>query len=389
MKRRLFFLHSWLGLLAGLGLILIGLTGSVLVFKDELDGVLFPKMVKADPAGRERLPFDVLLASAKKAVPGHEVMWWDKAREPDRADFVYVVVHGTEIWKGITMNPYTGELLAGPMEREDTITGWALSLHYSFLADHVGEFIAGLCGAMLFFLGITGVWMYRGFWKTLFLLRWGRSARIFFSDFHKMVGITSVAFNLVLGFTGGWWNLRHIIGHMFEEEAPEGAQPQFITKSHYADTLSIDALVKKAQEAIPGFTASSVSLPGAPELGITIYGQAGNGVLTSPYGSSVMFDQQTGELKEAKDLRQGNVWAKIEDTFRPLHFGNFGGIPVKILWCIGGLTPGILAVTGFIMWWKRRNPTRKKKGKASDTMVDSAREAPVAPEPAGVASKIG
>jgi uncharacterized iron-regulated membrane protein len=314
-----------------------------------------------DPAGRERLSYDVLLTSAKKGVPGYEVMGWDKASAPDHADLAYVVKHGTDKWLGITVNPYSGEVLAKPMERTETITGWMLELHYSFLADHTGEFIAGFCAALLCLLGITGVWLYRGFWKTFFTLRWGRSARIFFSDFHKMVGISSVAFNLILGFTGAWWNLGHLIGHLLEEEASEAAGPQMITKAYYAESLSMDGLVKKAQEKIPDFTPGFISLPSAPELGITLYGQAGDGLLASGYGSTVLFDQQTGEVKEVKDLRQAGTWAKFEDAFRPLHYGNFGGIPVKILWSIGGLTPGILAVTGFIMWWKRRNPTRKKK----------------------------
>lgn len=374
MKRRLFFLHSWLGLIAGLGLILIGLTGSVLVFKDELDGVLFPEMLKVDAAGRERMSFDALLASAKKAVPGYEVLGWDKAGAPDRADLAYVVAHGTDKWQGITVNPYTGEVLAKPMDREDTITGWLLSFHYSFLADHTGELIAGICAALLCFLGITGVWLYRGFWKTLFLLRWGRSARIFFSDFHKMVGITSMAFNLILGFTGAWWNLGHLIGHLLEEEHAEEA-PHMITRSYYANTITMENLVTKAQEKIPGFTTSFISLPSNEGLGITLYGQAGAGFLTSPYGSTVLFDQQSGEMKEFRDLRQAGAWAKFEDAFRPLHYGNFGGLPVKILWSLGGLTPGVLAVTGFFMWWRRRNPPRKKKSPLKTAAAESeARE---------------
>jgi uncharacterized iron-regulated membrane protein len=373
MKRRLFFLHSWLGLIAGLGLILIGMTGSVLVFKDELDGVLFPEMLKVDPAGRERLSYDALLASAKQAVSGYEVMGWDKASAPDRADLAYVVKHGTDTWQGITVNPYTGDVLGKPMDREETITGWMLSLHYSFLADHTGELIAGICAALLCLLGITGVWLYRGFWKTLFTLRWGRSARIFFSDFHKMVGISSVAFNLILGFTGAWWNLGHLIGHLLEEEHAE-EEPHRITQSYYSSALSMDGLTKKAEEKIPGFSTSYISLPSDAGLGITLYGQAGEGFLTSPYGSTVLFDQQTGEVKEFQDLRKAGTWAKFEDSFRPLHYGTFGGLPVKILWCIGGLTPGILAVTGFIMWRKRRNPTRKKRVHTNATTKSAAAE---------------
>jgi uncharacterized iron-regulated membrane protein len=37
----------------------------------------------------------------------------------------------------------------------------------------------------------------------------------------------------------------------------------------------------------------------------------------------------------------------------PLHFGNWGGLPVKVLWCLLGLAPGTLGATGFLMWWNR------------------------------------
>ncbi len=363
MKRRLFFLHSWMGLIAGLGLILIGLTGTVLVFKNELDGVLTPELVKVEPTARGRLSLDELLAAVRPAVRGYEVMGWDRASEPHRADLVWLVKHGTDDWRAVWVDPCTGEVRGRPSERKDSLTGFILELHYSFLADHTGELIAGIFAALLCFLGITGVWIYRGFWKNFFTLRWGRSARIFFSDLHKMVGISSVAFNLILGFTGAWWNLGHIISHIGEEEA---AEPPPVTGPSYATSLSLDALAAKAGERIPGYEVTYISLPAGPGLGITFYGQSSRSFLASPYGSTVTFDQQTGEIKDALDLRDSGLWAKFLDSFRPLHFGTFGGLPVKILWSLGGLTPGILAVTGFVMWWKRRRPGRKIRARASE-----------------------
>ncbi len=60
-------------------------------------------------------------------------------------------------------------------------------------------------------------------------------------------------------------------------------------------------------------------------------------------------------------MSQGGAWAQILDSFTPLHYGTFGGLPVKILWCIGGLAPGILSITGFLMWYKRKFPKRRKQ----------------------------
>jgi uncharacterized iron-regulated membrane protein len=81
----------------------------------------------------------------------------------------------------------------------------------------------------------------------------------------------------------------------------------------------------------------------------------GAGRLRSPYGSDVSFDAQTGSLLAVNDVRRAGLWTQIEDAMGPLHFGTFGGLPVKILWCLLGLTPGTLAMSGFLIWRARRS----------------------------------
>ena len=352
MRKRLWQFHSWLGLVAGLGLIVIGLTGSLLVFHDDIEALLNPGLVTVTPASAGRLSASELLVSAQRQLSGHEVAGWlYQLDEPGQADLLYVRKHGSPEWLVATANPYTGELLASPRLGTETFTGWLLDLHYQLLADHAGAFIAGLLALGLFLLGLTGIYLYRDFWKNFFTFRWGRSRRILFSDIHKFVGITSVAFNLILGFTGAYWNLTHIIGHWIQGEDDE--KPATAVRL-YAEPLDLDALIADTARRIPGYRTRFVSLPSEQGWPITFYGQAPGHFLTGPYGSTVSYDPQTHAFKEAHDIRQAGLWARIADTFTPLHYGTFGGLPVKILWCLGGLTPGILAITGFIMWRLRR-----------------------------------
>ncbi|WP_009964386.1 PepSY-associated TM helix domain-containing protein [Verrucomicrobium spinosum] len=360
MKRFLFNLHSWMGLIAALGLIVIGLTGSILVFNEEIDRNMAPGEVIVSPTPEGRLPYDALLASVRKAVPGYVVTGWSVANSPTKADQFYVVQEGTSEWRSVRANPYTGEVRGTPTESSKTLTGWLLELHYTLFADHAGLIIAGLFATLLFFLGVTGVWLYRGFWKTLFLLRWGRSARIFFSDTHKMVGITTVVFNLILGFTGAWWNFSHILHHMLEEEHVEEDPP--IHRTFEAPGTSIDALIAKAEAKAADYIPGYISLPTTEKDDLVSYGKlASYGPFRSNYGSVATFDAKSGELKDFTDVSQGGAWAQILDSFTPLHYGTFGGLPVKILWCIGGLAPGILSITGFLMWYKRKFPKRRKQ----------------------------
>ena len=356
MKKRLWQLHSWLGLVCGLALLVIGLSGSLLVFHEELEAWVNPHLVSVEPTAAGRLAPGELLERVRAATPGHEVTGWLYNRHDSTlADVAYVIAHGTSEWKIVTVNPYTGRLLGGPMTDHALLTGWLLDFHFTFFTEHVGLWVTGFLGIGLCALGVSGVWIYRRFWKSLFTLRWGESRRIFFSDVHKMVGISSVAFNLVLGFTGAYWNLTHVVGHLFEGEEAEVPVAGPMLAARYP----LDAALAEAVTRLPGFEANYASFPWVPGADVTLWGSfADAGILRSPYGSTVSFDAQTGAHKATTDIRNAGIWTQLVDAFRPLHFGDFGGLFVQIVWSLGGLTPGILAVSGTVIWWTRRQRVR-------------------------------
>lgn len=357
MKKRLWQIHSVLGLIAGLGLLVIGLTGSLLVFRNEIDALVAPDIMRVEPTAAGRLPWKALASAAERAWPEHHVTGFGPRTDPGLADLVYLKKKDGDEFQAGTLNPYTGAALSGPLTPETTFTGILLELHYTWFADHAGMLVTGFFGVFLCLLGITGVWIYRGFWKTIFTLRWKRGARILFSDLHKFTGITSVVFNLILGFTGAYWNLTHIamegLGH---EEPPASAAGGFAWNRE----LSLDALADSSATALPGFKACWVSFPEKPEETITFWGRVpGLSFLASDYGSQVAFDQQGGAVKATVDIRQSGWWMIFTDTFRALHYGTFGGLPIKLLWSLLALAPGILAVTGFLIWQRRRASRRR------------------------------
>ena len=427
MRKRLWQLHSWIGLLAGLGLLVIGLSASLLVFHEELEALFNRALVHVEPPSHatpvgpvsdrtpapppapqpesfapgqrpvllaapanraptaapavspsNRLPLDALLAHAQSQLPDHEITGWlPRYDAPHLADLLYVIERGHNVWLVATLNPYTGELLASPRLGTTTLAGWLLELHYELLAGHAGMLVAGLFAVMLCLLGVSGLWLYRAFWKNFLTLRWRRGARILFSDLHKFVGISSVAFNLVLGFTGAYWNITHLVGEWIVGE-PE--QPM-IARRLYAPTLSLDALQRDAAQRLPGFRGHFISLPSDPTApAVTFWGAVEpRNWLTSPYGSTILYDPQTGAHRATNDLRSAGFWPRVLDSFRPLHFGDFGGLPVKILWALGGLAPGILAISGSVIWWLRRRT--KTAGRLSSGPL---RKASLGPTPSHV-----
>ena len=122
MNKCLWQIHSWMGLIAGIGLLLIGLTGSLLVFPDELDAISEPSLFRAQPTSLARLPLDTLLAGVEKALPDHEISSWLFDSDPTAVDRVFVVKHGDYVRLLVTVNPHTGTILGGPLDARRTFS---------------------------------------------------------------------------------------------------------------------------------------------------------------------------------------------------------------------------------------------------------------------------
>ncbi|MDX1679960.1 MAG: PepSY-associated TM helix domain-containing protein [Akkermansiaceae bacterium] len=347
--------HAWMGLIAGLPLLVIAISGSILVFKDEIDSLLIPELMRVEvPAGADPLPLEERLAVLQRELPDHEVTGWAFYPEPDRADFVYLMEHGDSEWLHVFQNPYTGQLLSQPAASESRLTGWVLSLHYELLAGHTGLLVCGLLGVVLCLLGISGLLIYRRFWASFFTLRWRSSLRLLSGNLHKRIGLVSAPVFLILGITGAWWNLSHIveeIQHVTSGEEHEVAMQERL----YRSDLPLDELAAKTKGALPGLRINYLSFPWEPGVPLTFFGDfEDDGALRSPYHSTASFDAQTAEPLGHQHIRDASAFRQTLDTFGPLHYGTFGGLATRILWCILGSAPAFLALSGFVVWWKRR-----------------------------------
>ena len=345
-------IHSWLGLIAGIPLIIIAFTGSLLVFKDEINTVLIPDRVVVEPTDKGYLPLDTRIEALREQLPNHEVAGIAFYMEPERADFVYVIEHNDHDWLHVFQNPYTGEVLGPVLATDSEIMGWLLELHYTLLAGHTGVAICGLIAVMLCLLGISGFFLYRKFWKNFFTLRWKSSARALTGNLHKRLGVLSAPVFLILGLTGAVWNLYHVVedfGHDHDEEA-HAAIHRFFNID-----LSFDTMAAESIEKMPDFQIRYLSFPWEADTPIRFFGEyIDQSSFRSPYHSTVTFDAQTGEYVRHDRITDAPTWMQVYDSFTPLHYGTFGGWATRILWCVLGAAPGYLALSGFFIWRKRR-----------------------------------
>ncbi|WP_299004223.1 PepSY domain-containing protein [uncultured Shewanella sp.] len=351
-KKKLFKLHSWLALLAMIPILVISITGSIIVFKPEIDAWLMPENATLTDVATERMSLNSLIDNIHTQLPNYELGTWEVFDDKQTADAVYVIKRDTFDWFKVYLNPYTGQVLSKPVVLDHYLTDWLVELHYTFLLKEAGVFVGLLSAMILLFLGISGIILYRQFWKRFFTLRWNKQMRVFFSDFHKMVGITASPVLIILAVTGGYWNLAefvHEMSHTAEEKS-------FVLQDkRYSDSISFDALNQDAMQRIDGFKLTYLVFPFEPGMNISYRGSVPtDNSLMSDYSSGVNYDPNNGAFMVKWDIRSSGLGAKILDSFINLHFGTFAGLTSRILWSVLGGMPLFLSFTGFYLWYSRR-----------------------------------
>ena len=357
MKKTLHLWHRYLGLAVAIPLIIISLTGSILVFKEEIDHWIMPELAVVTGTPGQRISYDVLRETVNSTLNGYEIGSWEVFDDGQTADRIYALKQGTNEWFKVYLDQYQGEVRTQPVAVNYYLTDWLLDLHYKFLIGDTGLWLTGVASLILLFMGISGLIIYRQFWKKFFTLRLKVKRIALFSDLHKLVGIWSAPVLLVIGFTGVYWNISEIIHHELEHSQDE---QHVITGRLYNHELSLDKMMTEAAQQMGGFTPTYLLFPYEPELQITFFGEvADTSFVTSEYSSTVSFDKQSGNRLSNYDIREAPFYLVAVDSFRKLHFGYFAGLPGRVIWCLIGLTPLVFAVTGCYMWLKRRRPKKR------------------------------
>jgi uncharacterized iron-regulated membrane protein len=371
-RRFLFNLHLVLGLSVGLYLVVLGITGTFLVWNREADTKLNPYLV-SQHFGKDRAPLDDVIAAFKKEAPGHDV---GRLRQKS-ADGVWgVTIDGsTAIARHIYVDPYTAQVV-GVRTRTSTFNGWVSWLHFNLYAGELGELWNGYGAIASMFLLGSGLYLW---WpRTLSLLRQavtvkrGASLKRRMHDWHNVVGFWSVGILLLTCITGAVfvWKKPITQGVM----ALTGSKPNAKTKVPVRESrLSYTELFEIGDKAIQGQWVSSVDLPRKPTEPFILRkdipsSERWRGSL------SVFIDPYSGRILKTFDTRNGSLGARIMEMNFPLHSGMWGGLITKILYSIAGLAPLILFVTGLWKWNSKRVGRAHNRARRATSSTASVQE---------------
>ena len=354
-SRWAFSLHSWLGLISGIFLLLLGLSGSALVFFKEIDHALHQEQLRVHPKGKI-LSLDVIYRQIGKSHPRlGGIAWLNPTAQTDEAyEFRLYQNDGklsTYDLGMLSIDPYSGRVLREG-NLKDLSTGlmqWLIQFHWSFQLGIPGLLLATVFGITMVLSTFTGLIIYRKqVWKVLCFktgIKWD-NWRTISSGLHRVVGVWAMVFNLLIFFTGFWMNKFSFDPAYWKKQTVSMSLNSLSTKS-------LDGLMESAKGHMPDLMVEKVYLPTQEHKDFKISGRIEGQSAIFGLPNSVSMDPNSGQMTHLKRLDTMGFWDQLEATVFSLHVGDFGGVTVKILYVILGLLPGLLSITGALLWWRR------------------------------------
>jgi uncharacterized iron-regulated membrane protein len=230
LRKALFQVHLWTGLIVGVYIFVISVTGSVLVYRNEIFRVVSRAPIIAIPSG-ERLTDDQLKDAAARLYPGFLVTGVSRARNPDQAVEVRLEANGSELER--LFDPYTGVDLGNAVPLGVTLAFGLLDLHDNLLAGPTGRTVNGFGAICLLLLSASGAviwWPGSGQWRRSVWPDWRSSWRRLTWSLHSSVGFWCFLIVVMWGVTGtylcfpAWFSdWAEVIEPMTAENAGERA----------------------------------------------------------------------------------------------------------------------------------------------------------------------
>ena len=369
-------IHLWLGLSVGLLFVLLGLTGSALVFYQEIDAALHPAIrvnMKAPAPGWDSPVWDRALATLHRQWPDASGQWRFEATGetgPIAARYYPSVAPTSHMAKHmmVWLSPDGAHVL-----RHDGLgyyaMSWIYELHMNLLSGETGHQIIGWSGLVILVLLGAGViaWWPRGSWRKALAFK-SRAApvrRLY--DIHKLAGLWSLVLLILFAITGFMLALPKESNWLLERTiAPVDDTPSPKTVPRAGPTITISKALAAGHRALPNARLAWIETPSSRTgmFGLRVQ-VPGDPSRRFPH-SYIYIDPYSGAVHTVLDARKASASTTINNWLHPLHDASVGGLPTRLLAFIVGLVPAVLFITGLLRWRTHRAAPKSRPQITSD-----------------------
>ena len=354
--------HTWTSLICTLFLLMLCITGLPLIFHHEIDDLLgHDQWVPANPDG-PHLSYDAVLAISAKNRPGEVPVFL--SFDDDRP-VVNVTTAPRPDSPGSEMHFLSYDLTSGeivPPVADGGVMDFILQLHTDMFLGLAGMLFLGVMGLLFAASIVSGVVVYAPFMRKLSFgtVRTSRSTRLKWFDHHNLLGVTTVAWVLVVGLTGVINTLAQPLTDYWKANQLTALTAGYADRPPVRPTASVSAAVETAQTALPGMERQFVAFPGGSFSTDHHYAVflRGTSPVTKHLTTPALIDARTGELTA---VSPAPWYLKTLALSQPLHFGDYAGLPLKIVWALLDVATIVVTGSGVYLWVSRLAAGRRSR----------------------------
>jgi len=366
--RRWSAVHTWTSLICTLFLLMLALTGLPLIFHHELEHLLgeAPELREL-PADTPHLSLQQLVEAAERHRPGEVVQYFGfEDDEPNGVVAITAATAGTEPNSSHTfmLDARSGEAVEMPAANGGILMV-ILRLHVDMFAGLPGKLLLAFMGVLFVVAIISGVVLYAPFMRRLKFaeVRHEKSTRTRWLDLHNLIGIVTLTWALVVGMTGVISACADLLISAWRTEALAAMVAPYRDAPPLTERAPVNQVLTIAAQATPEMQPDFIAFPGtrfSSEHHYSVF-MKGNTHLTAHLWTPVLIDARSLQVTA---IGQRPWYMDALSMSQPLHFGDYGGMPMKVLWAVLDVLTIIVLGSGLYLWWVRRRTPAVQRERA-------------------------
>ncbi|WP_343638549.1 PepSY-associated TM helix domain-containing protein [Roseateles sp.] len=367
------WLHKWTSLICTLFMLLLCLTGLPLIFHHEIGHLLGDEIEAPElPAAmdRQRVSLDTMAQAAKAQHPQLIIQYAGENEDDPRLWWFTLAAtpEPTSDYKSVAVDARTG-LVVREYRIGEGFMDLMFRLHVDMFAGLPGKLFLGFMGLLLLIALVSGVVLYAPFMRKLDFgaVRKDRSTRVKWLDLHNLIGIVTLVWCFVVGATGMINTWAELLVQYWQYDkvsallAPYKNQPLLKAEERAPLQASLDTAMHAGDKRKVSFIAFPGTAFSSPHH--NTFFLKGSTPLTSKLLQPLLIDARSSQLTAAPELPWYLTALLVS---QPLHFGDYGGMPMKILWALLDVATIVVLGSGLYLWLRKPQGARKSaKGVAA------------------------
>jgi uncharacterized iron-regulated membrane protein len=356
-KELMLFLHRWLGIVTGLAVFIVSITGCIYCFQDDIQDLIYPyRMVKIED--KQFIKPSTLKSKAMDRFPLARVtmvIYYGNERSAQ----VRLLNQGKSLI--VYYNPYSGSYLYDE-EMKATFFSFIKEVHlHLFLPPAIGKLVNGICVIIFIVTIITGIILW---WpkrkidrKRSFKIKWGAKWKRLNYDLHNVIGFYVSVVAIILSISALSFSFQWVRQGLYNT-ANLWQHPPVESKTFTSDTLKMASYADSTFVVDKIYQTVKVKSPHASSFLIFTGLTQDNPVTVSAYPKALhfsyydryVFDRYSGKLLNFRPYALENPGTKLNVMNYDIHTGQIGGMFGKIIAFLGSLISASLPVTGLIIY---------------------------------------